>query len=425
MARKTKDDYIEMFRDEVKVIDRSVPSRLGLTRYMKEDLARPCLFTNVDGKGRRLIVNLWSTRSRIAKALGSMVQDLPRLLLGAMRDPVRCSLGKALLLKNSTKNVDLSKVPVPTFYKKDGGPYFTAAMVVAEDGSGNRNLSYHRLMVIGKDKVVARIVPRHLYSMYNEAKGDLKISIFMTHDPEVMLAGAMSVGYGMDELTTASALKKKATGKPLKLVKLGNGIPVPANAEYAFEARMTKKTHDEGPFVDITGTYDKVRKEPVMVLDRMYTKPEPVFHSIMPGGLDHFLMMGMPREPIILEAVEKAVPKVGSVRLTEGGCSWLHGAISIKQQKQGDAKNAIMAAFGAHPSMKRVVAVDLDIDIFDDRQVEWAIATRFQAGHDLKVVHGARGSTLDCSAVDGLTSKMGIDATMPVGREKEFLRIDK
>jgi UbiD family decarboxylase len=157
----------------------------------------------------------------------------------------------------------------------------------------------------------------------------------------------------------------------------------------------------------------------------MYSKQDQVFHSIMPGGYDHFLMMGMPREPIILEAVEKAVPKVGSVRLTEGGCSWLHSVISIKQQKQGDAKNAIMAAFGAHPSMKRVVAVDLDVDIFDDRQVEWAIATRFQADRDLKVVHGARGSTLDCSAVDGLTSKMGIDATIPVGREDEFLKIKK
>jgi UbiD family decarboxylase len=414
-----------MFKDDIKVIDRSISSKLGLTRYMQEDLARPILFTNVDGNGRRLVVNLWSTRARIAKALGSSVEVLPRMLLKAMGAPVRCSLGKAPFLKNSTKNVDLTKVPVPTFYKKDGGPYFTAAMVVAEDRNGNRNLSYHRLMVIGKNKVVARIVPRHLYSMYNEAKGDLKISIFMTHDPEVMLAGAMSIGYGEDELNIASALKKKATGRPLKIVKLKNGIPVPANAEYAFEARITKKTHDEGPFVDITGTYDKVRKEPVIVLDRMYTKPEPVFHSIMPGGLDHFLMMGMPREPIILDAVEKAVPKVGSVRLTEGGCSWLHGVISIKQQKQGDAKNAIMAAFGAHPSMKRVVAVDLDIDIFDDQQVEWAIATRFQAGHDLKVVHGARGSTLDCSAINGLTSKMGIDATMPVGRENEFLKIDK
>ena len=134
-------------------------------------------------------------------------------------------------------------------------------------------------------------------------------------------------------------------------------------------------------------------------------------------------MIGMPREPIILDAVEKAVPKVGSVRLTEGGCSWFHAVVSITQQKQGDAKNAILAALGAHPSMKRVVVVDTDINIFDDQQVEWAIATRFQAGSDLVIIPDARGSTLDSSATDGVTHKVGIDATHPYGRDEEFKKV--
>jgi UbiD family decarboxylase len=413
-----------MFKDEIEVVERSVKSKLVLSKALCKDLYKPFLFTNVNGQGMKVIGNLWATRDRLARALGTDVDSLPRAILRAMKHPSRCTIGKAPFLKDSTKNVDLSKVPVPTFFKKDGGPYFTAAMIVAQDKEGNRNLSYHRLMVLDKRTLVARIVPRHLYSMYKEAKGDLKISIFVTMEPEVMLAGAMSVSYGLDELTIASALKKGSSGRQLKLVKLGNGIPVPASSQYAFEARITKRRHPEGPFVDITGTYDIVRDEPVIVVDRIYRAPDPVFPTIMPGGPDHSLMMGMPREPIILEAVEKAVPKVGSVRLTEGGCSWLHGVVSIKQQKQGDAKNAIMAAFGAHPSMKRVVVVDLDIDIFDDRQVEWAIATRFQADRDMLVIHKARGSTLDCSAVDGHTSKVGIDATIPHGRDKEFKRID-
>jgi len=423
-SSKGSGDYLKMFKDETEVVERSVKSKLALTKALGKDLYKPFLFTNVDGEGRKVIGNLWATRDRLAKALGTDVDALPRILLGAMKHPLKCTSGKAPLLKNSTKNVDLTKVPIPTFFKKDGGPYFTAAMIVAQDKQGNRNLSYHRLMVLDKRRLVARIVPRHLFSMYNETKGDLKVSIFVTIEPEVMLAGAMSVSYGLDELTIASALRKRSSGRPLKLVKLGNGIPVPAGSQYAFEARITKNRHAEGPFVDITGTYDIVRDEPVIVMDRMYTAPDPIFPIIMPGGPDHFLMMGMPREPIILEAVEKAVPKVGSVRLTEGGCSWLHGVVSIEQQKQGDAKNAIMAAFGAHPSMKRVVVVDLDIDIFNDRQVEWAIATRFQADRDMLVIHKARGSTLDCSAVDGHTSKVGIDATIPHGRGKEFKRIE-
>jgi UbiD family decarboxylase len=104
------------------------------------------------------------------------------------------------------------------------------------------------------------------------------------------------------------------------------------------------------------------------------------------------------------------------VRLTEGGCCWLHGVVSITKQKEGDSVNAIMAALGAHPSMKLVTVVDNDIDIYDDRDVEWAVATRFQGHKGLVVIENARGSSLDPSA-DETTTKMGIDATKPMGGE--------
>ena len=108
------------------------------------------------------------------------------------------------------------------------------------------------------------------------------------------------------------------------------------------------------------------------------------------------------------------------MRLTEGGCAWLHGIVSIRKQHPGDGKNAIMAAFGAHTSMKKVTIVDEDIDVFDDRDVELAIATRFQADRGLVVLHGVRGSSIDPSANDGITSKVGIDATRPWGANAEM-----
>ena len=110
----------------------------------------------------------------------------------------------------------------------------------------------------------------------------------------------------------------------------------------------------------------------------------------------------------------------GACRLTEGGCAWLHGVVSIRKQHAGDGKNAIMAAFGAHTSMKQVVVVDEDIDIFDDQDVEWAVATRFQADRGLVVLHGVRGSSIDPSANDGITAKVGIDATRPSGAKAEM-----
>src|SRR2546427_269337 len=190
-----------------------------------------------------------------------------------------------------------------------------------------------------------------------------------------------------------------------------------AEAEYVLEGRLIHEVHEEGPFVDAVRTYDRVRKEPILVVDRIYHRENPIFHIIV-GGLDeHFMFMGMPREPVIYQAVSRAVPHVKAVRLTEGGCAWLHGVVSIRKQHQGDGKNAILAAFGAHTSMKQVVIVDEDIDVFDDRDVEWAIATRFQADRGLVVLHDVRGSSIDPSARDGFTSKMGIDATKPLAAD--------
>lgn len=115
------------------------------------------------------------------------------------------------------------------------------------------------------------------------------------------------------------------------------------------------------------------------------------------------------------------MPEVVAVRLTQASGHWLHAVISIRKSHDGDPKNAIMAAFGAHPSLKHVVIVDDDIDVDDLGQVEWAIATRFQADRGLVVVYRARGSTLDPSSVeDGMTSKVGIDATKPLGSDLRF-----
>jgi hypothetical protein len=270
-----------------------------------------------------------------------------------------------------------------------------------------------------KDTIVIRLVPRHTFTLFNEAKKDgkeLKISICIGAPVEAMVSAALSVDFGTDELTIASAMHKKGHGTPLKVSKCDNGLFVPADCEYVFEGRITAETCTEGPFVDIAGTYDEVRDQPVIKIDKIWAKKDPVFQLLLPGGYEHFLLMGVPREPVIFKTVRQAVPKVKNVRLTEGGCCWLNGVVSISKNKEGDAVNAIMAAFTGHPSMKSVIIVDDDIDIFDDREVEWAVATRMQADKIIKIP-GAAGSSLDPSA-HGTTWKVGYDATIPVGADR-------
>ena len=408
--------WLERFADETITIKERVSREIEVTRHLVAHPNVPVLFTDLDGF--EAAGNLWSTRARVAAALGTAKDELLPRLLEAQAHPKDTRLvDRAAFQKNASTDVDLLDSPVPKLYPRDAGRYITAGVWVAE-WKGVRNLSFHRIQILDENRGACRIVPRHLRHMYNEAiqaGEELRVAVCIGLDPALLIGGGTSVEYGVDESRIASALTQGTLKKPVDLVTIANGLSVPADAEYVLEGRLTKETADEGPFVDAVRTYDIVRKEPVLVVDRIYHVDRPIFHIIV-GGLDeHFMFMGMPREPAIYQAVSRAVPHVKAVRLTEGGCAWLHGVVSIRKQHQGDAKNAIMAAFGAHTSMKQVTIVDEDIDVYDDRDVEWAVATRFQADRGLVVLQGVRGSSIDPSAKDGFTSKVGIDATKPLG----------
>jgi len=409
-------ELLNQFNETV-VVKGHVSRELELTNTLFKEKMKPVLFENLDGF--KAIGNLWSTRERIARAMGVSTEELTRKMMKAMDSPSQPKeIDKAPFEKNILTDFDLRESAIPKFYPTDGGRFITAGVVVAEH-DGIRNLSFHRLMLTGENKFAIRVVPRHLFALHKRAmaKGeDLKIAVAVGLCPSIMLSAAMNLEFGKDELTVANSLRQLCLNEPVCVRKIRNGLLVPAFAEYIFEGRMTKEVHDEGPFVDITGTVDPVRKQPVVEIDTIYHRDDPIFQIILPGVNEHYLMMGMPREPVIQRAVGIAVPEVHAVRLTEGGCCWLHGVVSITKQKEGDGVNAIMAAMGAHPSMKMVTIVDNDIDVFDDRDVEWAVATRFQGHKGLVMIENARGSSLDPSA-DETTTKIGIDATKPIGGE--------
>jgi UbiD family decarboxylase len=401
------------------IIKEPVKVDLAATRILLQDQRRPVRFMNLNG--HEAVGNIYSTRESVSTALGIEPQELVTKLTRANSHPQPVNEVKNPEFNDKVlEEFDLTKLPIPKFYPRDGGRYITAGVAMAEF-EGKRNVSFHRLMLLDKNRFAIRLVPRHLYTMYKAslAKGkELPVAFCVGLCPSVLLAAATSTEYTQDELEIASALKYECTGHPLDVAKLRSGIHVPASSEYVFEGKLTAESVDEGPFVDITGTYDDVRRQPVFKVERIYTRRNPIFQIVLPGGLEHYLLMGLPREPMIYRTVNQVIPRVHAVRLTEGGCCWLHGVVSITKNKEGDGINAIMAAFTGHPSMKMVTIVDEDVDIYDDRQVEWAVATRFQAHRSLVVVNNAAGSSLDPSA-DVTTSKVGIDATKPLG-EKGF-----
>jgi UbiD family decarboxylase len=380
------------------------------------------LFENVKGYETKVVANICGTRQRVCTALDTVQDKLYQRLTEAWRSPKRSKTVNDAAVKEVAEN-DLSKVPVLTHFEKDAGPYITSGVVYAKSVDGTvENVSVHRLQVLDKRHLAIRLVPRHLFKLWRMAKEsdkDLDVAISIGVHPAVLLSASSPVAFGVSEFDVANALM----GGSLRLIECENvDAYAPADAELVLEGRiLADKEVVEGPFVDVTGTYDIQRKQPVLEVVGVMHREDYLYEGLLPSGAEHRLLMGLPHEVLIWEAVSKVVPKVCAVNLSVGGSGWLHAIISVEKQVDGDAKNALLAAFAAHPSLKHAVVVDSDVDVFNMSDVEWSIATRFQAGEDLVIVNNVRGSTLDSSADQqtGLTSKMGVDATRPFSKPRE------
>ena len=421
-------EFLKVLEDEFKVIkiEKEVSAEYEVAKILREHPKDVVIFENVKDYDMKIISGICNTRDKIARGISVTVPEITKKIMKAIENPV--SIKNIENVKenfNTQKEPDLSKIPVPTYYKKDGGAYITAGVVIAKDPeTGIRNASIHRMLVSGKNKLGIRIVPRNLYTYYKKAEEmdkPLDIAIAIGMHPATLLATTTSVPITTDELEVANNFH----GGNLKLVKCESvDLEVP-DAEIIMEGKILPHEREpEGPFVDLTDTYDVVRNEPVIELNKIHYKENPFYHAIMPAGFEHRLLQGLPQEPRIYNAVLNTVPTVQNVVLTEGGCCWLHAAVSIKKQTQGDGKNVLMAALAAHPSLKHAIVVDEDVDIFNPEDLEYAIATRVKGDEDIMIVPGARGSSLDpCATPDGTTTKIGVDATKPLDKLEKFKRV--
>ncbi|MEM1576870.1 MAG: UbiD family decarboxylase [Archaeoglobaceae archaeon] len=366
-------------------------------------------------EGKKVAKNFVSSRELLAAYLNADPRRLAVELAKIYEKEEKISFKDFSELGLRKRKVNLFDLPIIKYFPKDRSRYVTGGVVIAK--REHFNASIHRMMLIDEKSFAIRLVaPRHTYLMWRDAienGEELKVAVCIGVHPLFLLASATRVGVG-EEFSYASKLMNGLT-----LYRKGD-LLVP-DSEIALFGRITAETTDEGPFVDITGTYDDVRKEPVLVIDEFFAKEDFIYYSITPSGMEHRILMGVPYEPIIYRFVSN-VCKVKNVATTTGSRNYFHAVVQIEKKTDGDAKNAILAALSANPSLKGVIVVDEDIDIFSYEDVDYAIATRFQADRDLVIVKGARGSSLDPSA-DETTTKWGIDATKPLKRAKEFERV--
>lgn len=421
-------DFLRQMEEQKEVlhINDEVSTNFEVSYLIKSlDSEGPVLFfENVKDYETDVAANFSGTRKRICRALNIEERGLYKELIEAWRSPRSPkTLRDGAAKECQKKEVDLSKIPVLTHFERDAGPYITSAIVHARNTDGTiENVSAHRLQVLDRNHLAIRLVPRHLFKLWQmakERKKDLEIGIAVGVHPAVLLAASSPLPFGVCEYDVANAL----LDGNLELTECEHvDACVPRDAELVLEGKISAtKDVEEGPFVDVTGTYDIQRRQPVVEVVNVTHRKDYFYHALLSSGAEHTLLMGLPHEVLIWEAVSEVVPKVCAVNLSRGGSGWLHAVIAVEKQVDGDGKNALLAAFAAHPSLKHAVVVDSDIDVCDAVDVEWAVSTRFQGKEDMIVIENARGSTLDPSADQEkvLTTKVGFDATRPLAKPKE------
>jgi UbiD family decarboxylase len=416
--------HLEKSGDIIKINEPLSPRLEMAAALQRFDAGKAIMFEKTKGFDTKVVGGICGTRGRILQGLGIEAKDLYTRLQQAIKSPKKCEVAEKGPVLEVVEEGDLTKIPILTHFDGDPGPFITSGILYAKSPDGKvENVSFHRLMVIDAKRMTIRIVPRHLHRLTQLArqsgKKSLDCCVSIGLHPAVLLAASMPVGWGVCEYDVANNLLSGG----LKLVRCPNvDALAPADAELVLECRIRlDEDVDEGPFVDLSGTFDVKRKQPVIEVIGVMHRRDYLYQGLLPAGSEHMLLMGMPPEVRIWEYCMNVVPTVKGVNMTLGGNGWLHCVVSFDKVREGDPKNVLMAMFAAHPSMKHAVVVDGDIDPTNMQEVEWAIATRFKGDEDLLIVPGVRVSSLDPTA-DQQTEmgcKVGFDATRPLGKPKE------
>ena len=416
--------------DQLIRITKAVDPKFELAGIVsKLDKGKAIVFESVKDSKIKVAANVLGTRYRIAMSVNSKNENL-------IQERINEAIRNKSEIKNLTDNKIWGKIsknlfhlPIVTHFEKDSGAFITSSLVIAKDKeTGTQNLSTHRLLRLDKKRMAIRMVEgRHLHKCFTSAKDhneDLPVSIIIGTHPAVSVAAAYQAPYGENELNIANSLMRNK----LSLTKSpGTGLNVPTNSEILLEGRILADETAEEQMVEMLRTYDIKRKQPVFELDKIYLTSDPIYHDILPGYGEHRLLMGLPIESKIFHSVKDVIPGTRKVHLTDGGSNWLVAVIQIKKRLEGEPKNAIIAAFAGHPSLKIAIVVDDDIDPTNPTEVEYAISTRCQADKDVIAISNSKGSSLDPSSDQNnlLTTKMGIDATATLLKSKDRFEIAK
>ena len=425
-------EYEQAHPDQIVRIGKEISCReevSALVRRLDEAAKYPILIfdnvLNVAGNRCRspLVVNLLASRARCAEAIGSSFERVgidyyhrvtsrtKPLVLPKHQAPVK-------QVVKTGEDVDLLEFPALVHHYMDPGPYLTAGFFTNYDpDTGIDNTSLQRGWIVDKDTVRVYLTPfshSRLNFGKHEARGqDMRVAYWLGHHPVACLGAQVRLGYPESHFEATGGL----LGEPLRLVPsetLGDDFLVPADAEVVVEGILTAgKRYPEGPFGEYTGYIGPQIPNPQMKVTAITHRSDPYWHDIVLTGPDVLVTGAFALEGAVYEAVKQRVPSLSKVYLPLSGRCRFHVYLQLDNPRRGDAREAIMSALPVDYRFKHAFVFDSDIDIFDDREVLFALATRTQWDKDVMVFTGTRGSELDPTITEELTTKGGIDCTKP------------
>jgi 2,5-furandicarboxylate decarboxylase 1 len=368
-----------------------------------------------------VVINLFGSRERLADAIGSTVARLPLDYLEKEKPvkPVVVEKHRAAVkgVIQTGEQVDLHEFPIVSHHEMDLGPYLTSPSVWVKDPeTGWVNCAILRIYVPNPRQLVVNFNPaRHtnyIFQKYKALKRNVPIIVVIGHHPAFYLGAQTKL------LADEPQIIGGVMGEPLELAPSetwGNEVMVPAQAEIVVEAEMSvTEVVLEAPFGEYTQYYGGQRLNPIAEVKAVTRRQDAFYLDIMPGHADHLLLDAPMIEAYLYNRIKAVVPGVQAVHMPVSGTARLHAYIQLRKSNDGEPKTAIATALSSDYRLKHVIVVDEDVNIFDDEQVLWAVATRSQWDKDLVVIPGMMGTRLDPSGNDILTTKGGIDATKPV-----------
>ncbi len=444
-------EFLEVLRQrgELVSVDHPIDPHLELTEVSRRTLAKqgPALLFTQAGSCR-VLTNLFGTADRIAAAMGAdNVSALAEIgdLLASLKEPqpptgLGDAVGQIPLLKELLNmapktvtdaptqrvvlegdDINLADWPIQTCWPKDAAPLITWGLTTTQGPQGGRqNLGIYRQQVIGANRMIMRWLPHRGgaldYAAWAEANPNqpFPVAISIGADPATILAAVTPIPDTLSEYAFAGLLR----GRRTQLTQcLGSKLKVPALAEITLEGHILPgDLAEEGPFGDHTGYYNEVERFPVVTIDRITHRPDPIYQTTYTGRPpDEPSVLGLALNEVFVPILKTQFPEIVDFYLPPEACSYRVAVVSIRKQYLGHGKRLMFGIWSYLRQFmytKFVIVVDSDIDVRCWEDVVWALSTRLDPARDTVIIENTPIDYLDfASPVAGLGSKLGFDAT--------------